>query len=70
VTREVKLSAAGLLWLAVFALLYTIGARLDLWPTPAALGTKWRDADLWAGLAFGVLLLAALVAGGSREPLR
>ena len=69
-TREVKLSAAGLLWLAVFALLYTIGARLDVWPTAAALGTRWRDADLWTGLAFGVLLLAALVAGGSREPLR
>ena len=69
-TREGKLSTAGLLWLGVFALLYTIGARLDLWPTAAALGTQWRDADLWAGLAFGVLLLAALVAGGSREPLR
>jgi hypothetical protein len=69
VTREVKLSATGFLWLAVFALLYTIGARLDLWPA-ASLGMKWHDVDLWAGLAFGVVLLAALVAGGSREPLR
>jgi len=69
VTREAKLSAAGLVWLALFSLLYTIGARLDLWPAPV-LGTKWHEADLWAGLAFGVLLLAALVAGGSREPLR
>jgi hypothetical protein len=69
VTREARLSAAGLLWLAVFALLYTIGERLDLWPAPA-LGTKSHDADLWAGLSFGVALLVALVAGGSREPLR
>jgi hypothetical protein len=69
VTREAKLSAGGLAWLALFALLYTIGARLDLWPG-AALGAKWHDADLWVGLAFGAVLLAALVAGGSQEPLR
>ena len=68
-TREAKLSAAGLVWLALFSLLYTIGARLNLWPA-AALGTSWHDVDLWVGLAFGVVLLAALVAGGSREPLR
>ena len=68
-TREARLSAGGLVFLALFALLYTIGARLGLW-RGAALGTPWHDVDLWVGLAFGVVLLAALVAGGSREPLR
>ena len=68
-TREAKLSAGGLVWLALFALLYTIGARVGLWPA-ATLGTKWHDVDLWVGLAFGAVLLASLVAGGSREPLR
>ncbi|MFY9550156.1 MAG: hypothetical protein WAU32_03315 [Thermoanaerobaculia bacterium] len=67
-TREPRLAAAGFLWLALFALLYSAGASLELWPvTPE---DAFRDTDLWAGLALGVLLVAVLVAGepASRGP--
>jgi uncharacterized protein (TIGR03382 family) len=48
----------GLLWLAAFALLFTAGSAIGVWPpAPRNLG----DFDLPAGLAFGVALLATLV---------
>jgi len=67
VTREARLSAAGFVWLALFAVLYTIGAKRNLWPV-APEGFA-HDLDPWTGLAFGVALLAALAAGLPREVL-
>lgn len=47
----------GLLWLAAFALLFTAGSAIGVWPpAPPNLG----DLDLPAGLAFGVALGATL----------
>jgi hypothetical protein len=66
--REGRLAAAGFLWLALFALLYSAGTSLDLWPPPPE--DAFRDWDLYAGLAFAVLLFAALVRGRARETLR
>lgn len=52
------LAAAGLIWLALFAILYTIGDAVGAWPKlpPGA----FRDLDLWIGMAAGLALLAGL----------
>ena len=50
---------AGLVWLALFGLLFTIGSAFALWPAPAEGG--FRGTDLCAGLAFGLALLAGLL---------
>ena len=53
------LSAAGLIGLGVFSLLYSIGSAFELWPPPPVGGlAPW---DLAVGLGFGVCLLLALL---------
>jgi len=54
-----RLAVACALWLALFALLYTLGASVRLWPElPAG---ALRGTDLAAGLLFGALVLLALL---------
>lgn len=60
-----RLAVTSLLWLAVFALLFSIGHSLGLWPELPAAAAR-SDADLTVGIAAGVaLLLALLLARGS-----
>lgn len=62
-----SLAVLGLLWLAAFSLLYTLGSSTGLWP-PTASPLLLR-ADLPAGLAFGVALGVSLLRGsGIRRP--
>jgi hypothetical protein len=56
-----RLAAAGLAWLALFSLLFTVGNAAGLWPPPPEGG--FSGVDLAAGLAFGVALLVSLVVG-------
>jgi len=49
---------AGLVWLALFSLLYTLGVEIGVWPEFPP-GT-FRDVDLVVGFAGAVALLAAL----------
>ena len=53
-----RLAALGFVWLALFALLFTIGDALGAWPAPPLGGLAGRD--LVAGLLFGVVLLVTL----------
>jgi len=54
-----RLAVFALGWLAAFALLFTLGEGLGVWPLapPAAL----RGSDLVAGAAFAALLLFLLL---------
>lgn len=57
-----RLIAAGLLWLAVFSLLYTIGVENGAWSglSPGRL----RDLDLIVGFFAGAAVFLALLARG------
>ena len=52
------IAAGGLVWLASFAILYTIGDAVGAWPKlpPGA----FRDLDLWVGIGAGFALLVVL----------
>jgi hypothetical protein len=54
-----RLAMLAGLWLALFALIFTAGAGLEVWPSspPGAL----RGTDLVAGLVFLLVILAALL---------
>jgi hypothetical protein len=55
----VRTVALGLLWLAIFSLLYTLGDESGAWPTiPVG---RFRDLELFVGFAGGVLVLFALI---------
>ncbi len=64
-TRLGRVGLAGLAWLALFSLLYTLGDGIGAWPKlpPGA----FRDVDLAVGLGAGVLLLVLLVLPFRRE---
>jgi len=51
--------ALGLLWLAIFSLLYTLGDESGAWRTIPVGG--FRDLELFVGFAGGVLALVALL---------
>jgi hypothetical protein len=53
------LAIAGLLWLGLFSLFFSIGAALDLWPT--APEGRFGRLDLAVGIVFGVVLLLQLL---------
>jgi hypothetical protein len=53
------LAIAGLLWLGLFSLVFSIGAALDLWP--AAAESRSGRIEVAVGVAFGVLLLGSLI---------
>ncbi|HEV8610377.1 MAG TPA: hypothetical protein VGS98_09975 [Thermoanaerobaculia bacterium] len=57
-----RATAIGLVWLALFALVYTLGDEMGAWPKPP-LGAL-RDLDLIVGLLAGVAVLVALLAPG------
>jgi len=57
--------AASFLWLAIFALLFSVGAAVSFWPAVPEGG--FHGTDLAAGLAFGAILLVALAAGWGRQ---
>jgi len=59
------MAVAGALWLALFSLLFSIGSAFHLWPDLP--GHLFANLDLYAGLAFGIVLLAVLAAGRSRK---
>ena len=59
-----RLAAIGFVWLALFALLFTTGDALGVWPFPPMGG--FAGSDLVAGLLFGVVLLVTLAV--SRKP--
>ncbi|HLN92695.1 MAG TPA: hypothetical protein VK389_02455 [Thermoanaerobaculia bacterium] len=49
----------GLLWLAIFSLLYTLGDESGAWRTiPVG---RFRDLELFVGFAGGVLALVAVL---------
>lgn len=54
-----RAALAGLAWLALFSILYTLGDEIGAWPKlpPGA----FANVDLVAGIGAGVLLLAVLV---------
>lgn len=54
-----RLAVAGLLWLALFSLVFTAGAALDLWPPGPEGG--FQGIDLVAGFVFGLVLLLSLL---------
>ncbi len=56
-----RLAAAGLAWLALFSLLFSVGNAFGLWPAPPDGG--FAGIDLAAGLLLGLALFATLVAG-------
>jgi hypothetical protein len=59
-TARVAALAAGIL--ALFAMLFAAGSALGVWPAlPPGAFLGW---DLWAGLAVGLALLAALARPG------
>ena len=63
--RLVRPAAAGLLWLALFSLLYTAGDEVGAWPEfPAG---AFRNLDLVVGFLAGVALLFALGIGSRRR---
>jgi hypothetical protein len=68
VSPQARLAGAGAGFLALFALLFSAGAALDVWPGPPEGG--FRGTDLAAGLAFGVALLATLLLPRGRSLLR
>jgi hypothetical protein len=57
-----RLAALGLVGLSLFALLFTVGDALGLWPEPPQ--GLFAGSDLAAGLLFGVVLFGMLAAGG------
>ncbi len=65
----IRLIAAGLLWLAVFSLLYTIGVENGAWSelSPGRL----RNLDLLVGFFAGAAVLLVLLAPGrAKESVR
>lgn len=60
--RRAAPALAGLAWLAVFSLLYTLGDEIGAWPKlpPGA----FQGLDLVVGLAAGLGLLVALLLPG------
>lgn len=56
-----RLIAAGLLWLAVFSLLYTIGVENGAW---SEVSPPLRDLDLIVGFFAGAAVFLALLAPG------
>jgi hypothetical protein len=61
----VKTAAIGLLWLAFFSLLYTLGDEAGAWPKPAP--GAFQNLDLYIGFATGLVLLFVLL---RRAPFR
>lgn len=63
-----RAALAGLAWLAVFALLYTLGEGIGAWPKlpPGA----FQDVDLVAGFVAGLGLLAYLLVPSARPVQR
>jgi hypothetical protein len=59
VSPQARLVGFGAAFLALFALLFSAGAALDVWPGPPE--GAFRGTDLAAGLAFGVALLGTLL---------
>lgn len=57
--RRASPAIAGLAWLTVFSVLYTLGDEVGAWPKlpPGA----FQDLDLVVGLSAGVAFLAALL---------
>ena len=58
--RAARRVVFGFLWLSIFAILYTAGERLGIWP-PLPPGA-FRDWDLAIGAAAAAGLVAALAA--------
>ncbi|HEY3173435.1 MAG TPA: hypothetical protein VGK86_12760 [Thermoanaerobaculia bacterium] len=56
--RLAAAAVAGLIWLALFSLLYTFGEEIGAWPTLPPGG--FQSVDLVTGFAGAVALLAAL----------
>ncbi len=54
-----RLAVAGAVWLALFALVFSVGAALGAWPEPPH--DFLRGSDLAAGLIFGGVLLAVFL---------
>ena len=55
----IRLAVLAGLWLALFALIFTVGAGLDVWPSPPP--GALRGTDLVAGLAFLLVVLVWLL---------
>ena len=52
------LAVAGLIWLGIFSLFFSIGSALGLWPL--APEGRFAQLDLAVGLGFGAFLLGGL----------
>ena len=53
------LAAAGLIWLGIFSLFFSIGAALGVWPPVRE--AHFAQLDLAVGLVFGACLLFYLL---------
>lgn len=58
----IRAITTGLVWLAVFALLYTVGVEIGAWPDVSP--GRLRDLDLVVGFFAGAAVLLALLAPG------
>lgn len=64
----VRTLALGLLWLAIFSLLYTLGVESGAWSS-LPLG-RIRDLELFVGFTAGVLVLGALLRRPGQSAVR
>jgi hypothetical protein len=64
----VRTLALGLLWLAIFSLLYTLGVMSGAWSS-LPLG-RFRDLELFVGFTAGALLLGALLRRPGQSAVR
>ena len=62
-----RLAAACGVFLGLFALVFSAGSALGVWPLPPEGG--FRGIDLAAGFVFGVVLLITFLAPRRRLPL-
>jgi polyferredoxin len=61
----IRLAALAGLWLALFALIFTVGVSLEIWPSPPP--GALRGADFIAGVVFLLVLLAVLLGAAFRR---
>jgi hypothetical protein len=67
VSSPARFAAMGAVFLGLFALVFSAGSALGVWPPPPDGG--FRESDLAAGVAFALVLLVTLLVPRLRRPL-
>ncbi len=66
-TSPARLAAMGAVFLGLFALVFSAGSALGIWPPPPDGG--FQGSDLATGIAFALVLLVTLLVPRLRRPL-